>query len=82
MSFKIHMPSHLLMDRQLIGDRVKRLRLAAGWSQTELANRAGVSRNTIVRMETSTQGLPIDAYLVVADALGVPAWRLFRDEDE
>lgn len=80
-SFKIHMSPHLLMDRQLIGDRVKRLRLAHGWSQTELANRAGVSRNTVVRMETSAQGLSIDAYLVVADALGVQLWQLFRDEE-
>ncbi|WP_282205630.1 helix-turn-helix domain-containing protein [Kitasatospora fiedleri] len=83
MSLKIHMLPHLLMGRQLIGDRVKQLRSASGWSQTGLANRAGVSRNAIVRMETSTQGhLPIDAYLVVADALEIPPWRLFRDGHE
>lgn len=81
MSFKIDLPAHLLMDRQLIGDRVKRLRMAQGWSQTELALRAGISRNTVVRMETPDRGLPIDAYLVVADALGLELWQLFKDEE-
>lgn len=77
------------MDRQLIGDRIKRLRESHldengqpdPWTQDVLAVHAGLHRNTIIRMETSSRGLSIDAYLVVADALGVPLWRLFRDEE-
>lgn len=70
------------MDRQLIGDRIKRLREARGWTQEQLAEHSGLHRNSIIRIETNAQGLSIDAYLVVADALGVPAWQLFRDEGE
>ncbi|MFI1520662.1 helix-turn-helix domain-containing protein [Kitasatospora cineracea] len=82
MSFKINLPAHLLMDRQLISDRIKRLREARGWTQEQLAEHSGLHRNSIIRMETSERGLSIDAYLVVADALEIPLWRLFRDEDE
>lgn len=82
MSFKIVLPVHLLMDRALIGARIKRLRLARGWNQEDLASRTGLHRNSIARMEHNAQGLSIDAYLVVADALGMPLWRLFRDEED
>ncbi|MFJ8437689.1 helix-turn-helix domain-containing protein [Kitasatospora griseola] len=80
MPFKIHLPPHLLMDRQVIGGRIKGLREAHGWTQEDLAEHSGLHRNTIIRMETSTQAPSLDAYLLVADALGVPLWRLFRDE--
>lgn len=80
MSFKINLPAHLLMDRRVIGDRIRRLREAQGWTQEELAEHSGLHRNSIIRLETSERGLSIDAYLVVADALGVPLWRFFRDE--
>ncbi|WP_232734072.1 helix-turn-helix transcriptional regulator [Kitasatospora sp. CB02891] len=80
MPFKIHLPPHLLMDRQVIGSRIKALREARGWTQENLAEHSGLHRNTIIRMETSAQAPSLDAYLVVADALDVPIWRLFQDE--
>lgn len=78
-SFKIDLPAHLLMDRQLIGDRIRAAREERGWTQENLAEHSGLHRNTIIRMETSTRGITIDAYLVVADALGVPLARLFGE---
>ncbi len=80
MPFKINLPPHLLMDRQVIGGRIKALREARGWTQEGLAEHSGLHRNTIVRMETGAQAPSLDAYLLVADALGVQAWRLFKDE--
>ncbi|PJN24080.1 transcriptional regulator [Kitasatospora sp. CB02891] len=68
------------MDRQVIGSRIKALREARGWTQENLAEHSGLHRNTIIRMETSAQAPSLDAYLVVADALDVPIWRLFQDE--
>ncbi|WP_123818515.1 helix-turn-helix domain-containing protein [Kitasatospora cineracea] len=82
MPFKIHLPAHLLMDLQVIASRIKRLREERGWTQEDLVERTGLHRNTIGRMETGAQAPSLSAYLVVADALGVPLWRLFRDEDE
>lgn len=74
------LPDHLLMERRHHGLRILALREAKGWSQEILAEHAGLDRQTIGRMETSVRGVSIDAYLLVADALGVPLWRLFRDE--
>ncbi|WP_282204570.1 helix-turn-helix domain-containing protein [Kitasatospora fiedleri] len=82
MPFKIHLPVHLLMELQVIASRIKSLREDRGWTQEDLVERTGLHRNTIGRMEAGGQAPSLAAYLVVADALGVPAWRLFRDEDE
>lgn len=80
MPAKIHLPSHLMDERQLIGSRIRRLRAERRWTQEQLAERCGLDRQTISRAETSTRGLPIDVYLLIANALGVPLWRLFRDD--
>lgn len=39
-----------------IGARVRRLRLVAGWTQVELAERAGVSVSTLKLLEASGKG--------------------------
>ncbi len=49
-------------------------------TQEDLGELAGLDRQTIGRIENSVRGNSIDVYLLVADALGVPLWRLFRDE--
>lgn len=80
MPARFFLPDRLLMERRRHGLRILALREAMGWSQEILAERAGMDRQTVGRMETSARGVSIDAYLLVADALGVPLWRLFRDE--
>jgi transcriptional regulator with XRE-family HTH domain len=80
MPAKIHLPPELAADRQRDGARIRRLRRDRGWTQENLAERSGLDRNTISRMETGARGLPITAYYLVAHSLGVPLWRLFRDE--
>lgn len=80
MSAKIHLPPDLLAERAQIGARIRALRAERGWSQEHLAERAGVDRQTVYRMELSTHSSSINAYLLVAAALGVPSDRLFRDE--
>ena len=41
------------MTPETIGDVIVALRTARGWSQTELAKRAGVGRNNIAMIETN-----------------------------
>lgn len=68
-------------ERRAIGIRVRSLREDRGWTQPQLAELAHLGdRQTIYRIELGTHATSINAYLVVADALGVPLWRLFRDE--
>jgi len=80
MSAKITLTAEQLERRRAAGARIRTLRTDRGWSQEHLAERASIDRQTIYRIELGTRGPSIDAYLVVADALGVPLWRLFRDE--
>jgi len=40
-------------DMENFGVTIRRLRVAQGWSQAELAEKIGTHRNTIVRMERS-----------------------------
>ncbi|MFI8853705.1 helix-turn-helix domain-containing protein [Streptomyces sp. NPDC053499] len=52
----------------------------AGLTQERLAERAGLSRDTIWRMETATRAGRLDWYIAVADALGVDLSELMRVE--
>jgi len=57
--------------RSVVADRIRELRLGKGWSQEELADRAGCHR-TYVGMLERGQGNPSLLVLArIADALGV-----------
>jgi transcriptional regulator with XRE-family HTH domain len=79
-SARIALTPDELLKRAELGRRIRELRMERGWSQEDLAERAGIDRKSVYRVELSSRGLSIDAYLVVATALGVPIGRLFRDE--
>lgn len=56
------------------GDRVKQAREAKGWSQSDLAEQAGVSRQAIFSVETGeTKTMRPENLFRAADALGVKA---------
>ena len=57
--------------RQRIGQRVKALRLAAGLSQQELADRAGLNRTHIGRIEDGAFGSQVETIQQIAEALGM-----------
>lgn len=61
----------------LVGDKVRELRKARGWLQQDLADRAGVSMQTVSNLETRRH-VPETATLAkIARALGVPLGELF-----
>ena len=66
--------STLVLERQLLlqlGDRLKRLRKAQGWSMVDLARRVGLSRTTLSAVEAGDPGPSIGTYLRVMSVLGI-----------
>lgn len=62
--------------------RIKELREAAGVTQTELAERTGITRTTIWRLEAGESVVTTTQTLVkIADALNVNVSDLFFDDD-
>ena len=57
--------------RQRIGQRVKALRTMAGLTQQELADRAGLQRTHIGRIEDGAFGSHVETIQQVAEALGM-----------
>lgn len=54
-----------------IADTIKRLRKSKGWTQQDLADRAGISKQSILNYETGKTD-PTGANIIkLADALGV-----------
>jgi len=60
--------------------RLRELRVAKGWSQTELAERSGVRRVTISRIENDqTSGIEFDTLERLGQALGCdPAFLIVK----
>ncbi len=61
----------------MLGDRVRALRESKGWTQTELAGRAGVSRQLVGALEAGRNLPRVDSALALADALGMQVASLF-----
>ena len=61
--------------------RLKELREAKGWTQSQLAERSGVNQGTISKIESGkTGGIDFDNLERLADALGVDAGFLIVHE--
>lgn len=54
-----------------IGQRVKALRLLAGLDQGELAERAGIQRTHLTRIESGKYDVAISTVQFIAEALGM-----------
>lgn len=66
--------------RWAVGQRIRTLRRDAGLSQVTLAERTGLDHRTISRAENGRHNIGIDQLYRISRGLGVPSWRLFRDE--
>ena len=63
---------------QLVGTRIRELRLAAGISQEELAARADLHRNYVSSIERGQRDVGVGALQRVATALGVSLADFFK----
>jgi putative transcriptional regulator len=67
-----------VQERRLrFGEALRERRLAAGLSQEELAERCGIDRKSISRMETGTFSPRLDSVWSVAEALDLSMATLF-----
>lgn len=59
--------------RDRLAAAVRELRLRRGWSQVDLAERSGVSRDTVKRIETGQGDVWLSVAEVITRALRMPA---------
>ncbi|MEX0760649.1 MAG: helix-turn-helix transcriptional regulator [Tistlia sp.] len=62
-----------------VGERLRAARLSLGLSQTELAQRLGLSYQQVQKYEVGTNGLSLSRALQMAGALGITLDRLMPD---
>ena len=56
----------------MLAKRIKELRKKSGWSQQKLAEKAGLSYNTITKIEQGAATMPtIQTMIKIADAFGI-----------
>lgn len=63
-----------------IGDKILNMRKARGWSQEELADRVGVTRQAVSRWESGSAKPDADKIIDVCDLFGVSADYLLREK--
>ena len=63
---------------RLLGTEIRAGRIERGWTLAELAERAGVSRPTVVKLERGHPGVALGTALDCASLVGVP---LFYDDE-
>ncbi|MFF5670242.1 helix-turn-helix transcriptional regulator [Streptomyces hygroscopicus] len=68
----------VLTRRRAVGNRIRELRLWRNLSQERLAERCGVDRQTVNRIEMGHQAATIDTLIRIAQALAVPLTDLVR----
>jgi transcriptional regulator with XRE-family HTH domain len=66
--------------RAAVGMRIRVLRTWRGWSQERLAERAGIDRTQLTKIETGQVSPGLDYLWVIADALGVEIVEIFRED--
>jgi transcriptional regulator with XRE-family HTH domain len=66
--------------RQLVGARIRELRLARDLSQESLALESGLSRDQVIQMEHGRRGLMVELVYDIAGVLGVAASELIPDD--
>ena len=70
------MRKQILID---FGNRVKKERMKLGWSQEELAERAGVHRTYIGMIERAEKNITLTNIEKIAKSIGIPVDKIFKD---
>ena len=62
---------HNELERKRIGQRIADLRLEKGMTQQEVADRAGIQRGNLARIEDGRYSVGIDILAAIGDAMGM-----------
>lgn len=65
---------------RLLGRRIAAFRRAGELSQERLGERAHVSASYVAHIEIGSRKPTLDVLLRIADALGIPLWKLLTDD--
>lgn len=65
--------------RQVVGGRIRAIRVERGMTQEALALASGVTRNVLIDVEHGRRGLLYERLVDIAEALGVSAAALFDE---
>ena len=68
--------------RQICGERIRRRRMALGWTQQELAKVTGIPYPTLSRIEHAEQSMHYERVVALADALDVSTDYLLNRTDD
>ena len=71
-----------IMSSKEIGWKLRKLRLQAGWTQENLAEKIGVSVQQIQNYESGANKMNTDRLQQVAQALDIPIQTFFTDDDD
>ena len=66
----------------LLGDRIKALRTAKNYTQEQVADRLGISRQKYARVENGTNSITLDLLTKIAEMLDVTVGDITRVLDE
>ncbi|MFF2009193.1 helix-turn-helix domain-containing protein [Streptomyces sp. NPDC058195] len=72
-------PTWLDDERRRLGDRIRTRRMWCNLTQEKLADRAGISRDTVQRIEHATNNPRLSDLLRIARALDTPLADLLRE---
>lgn len=77
-----HVDSTTMARRLRFGHNVRRFRHSLGLSQEQLAERAGMDRKTVNRIEQGVHSVRLDNVWLIAEALDVDIRDLFEDPEQ
>ncbi|MFD4985860.1 helix-turn-helix domain-containing protein [Streptomyces sp. NPDC058374] len=75
-------PDQVPLPRTLVRNRIRGLRLAAGWSLDDLAGRCHLSPSTLSRIETGHRRISLDQLTTLARVLGTTLDRLVAPAED
>ena len=76
----IHPSLGVLQDaNQIVGERIRKLRLAKGFTQDRFAEHSGLNRSHLYRVETGRQSPTVGTLKTIADALDLRVKDLVKD---
>ncbi len=66
---------------EILGNNIRNLRKAYGWSQATLAEKVDLSVSYITMIELGQRSASLEVIEIIARSLNVPVAELFREED-